>query len=265
MADVKQSVFLTELDSVLDTRLGTLLAMDADKVASLLANGYHKRLKDEFPGFNMSEYWQRYAKRDAGVLMNSMATPMLEMLHDFVLKTLKQTLRTPFHKNPKIELNIYPFKLSEEVVREMVRCVAAATGGLCDVEAVDYSPQQLNPLFIKERYDVVTMYDYHLWYKAHIDSGLWSKYTCPNVSVFAPMMVKSEQVQVTQQLYDKIVDDTELITNELRPFFQLQSIPVAYFSWVFEPESFKRQQEQEAAKQQQQTQDETESSPKMEL
>ena len=258
------SVFLTELDSILDTRLGTLLALEPDKVAELLANGYHKRLKDEFVGFDMVGYREKYANRDAKVLMNSMATPMLGMLHDFVLKTLKQTLRTPFHKNPKIELNIHPYKISDELAREMMRCVAAATGGLCDVEIVDYSPAQLNPLFIKERYDVVTMYDYQVWYKEHIDSGLWGKYTCPTVTVFAPMMVKNPDVEVTQQLYDKITDDTEVIVNELRPLFQLHPLPVGFFSWVFDPESYANEQKKEQEEKDKQAQA-SEPSPKMEL
>ena len=256
----KQSVFLAELDCVLDTRLGALLYHEPDKVAQLLANGYHKRLKDEFPGFDMSLFHETYSKRDARVLMNAMATPMLGMLNDFVTKTLKQTLRTPFHKNPKIELNIHPYKIDDELVSAMVRCVAAATGGLCDVEAVDYSPAQLNPLFVKERYDVMAMYDHHLWYKEHMENGLWSKYTCPNVTVFAPMMVKNHDVEVTQQLYDNIADETEVIVNELRPLFQLQPLPVGFFSWVFEPESYLHELEQDKKKQSQ----ETVSSPSME-
>ncbi len=133
------TTMLVELDSILDTRLGVLLDIAPEKVPPLLADAYHGRLWDVFPGVDLLTYQRRYTGRDASILKNTWSTPMADLMADFVMKTLQQTLRTPFHKVPKIEINAYPYQLSDADATTIISAVVAKTNQQCDVSLVSYS------------------------------------------------------------------------------------------------------------------------------
>lgn len=226
---------LVELDSILDTRLGVLLELDAEKVPAILAKDYHERLWDVFPEVDLLAYQDRYSKRDKKVLKNSWVTPMMDLAFDFVMKTLQQTLKTPFHKSPKLDVNIYPYVLTEEEESIILSAVVASTKDQCDIEIVSYSPEQLNPVFLKNNYEVVMMYDYQEWLEVHSKNGLWKKYSCPNVAVMAPLMYKNTEVYNPKTKVMDIIKDFETLSKTMAPYVDMQFIPLEAYCWKFNP------------------------------
>lgn len=232
------TTMLVELDSILDTRLGVLLDIAPDKVPPLLADAYHCRLWDVFPGVDLLTYRRRYENRDTLILKNSWATPMADLMADFVMKTLQQTLRTPFHKVPKVEINAYPYRVSDVDAAVIIGAVAAKTNQQCDVSMVFYSPEDLNPVFLKNRYEVVMMYDYHQWLEVHATNGIWKKHSCPNVTVMVPLMIKNTDIYDQRKQASDILSDYETLTKTMAPYVDIQFLPLEAFCWKFNPAKF---------------------------
>lgn len=229
------SRMLVELDSILDTRLGVLLDIDPEKVPTILAKDYHDRLWDVFPEVDLLTFQRRYQSRDTKILKNSWATPMIDLMADFVYKTLQQTLRTPFHKQPMLEINTYPFKVSDEEASVIISAVAAKTDDQCDIKIVYYHPEDLNPVFLKNTYEVVMMYDFQEWLETHSKNGNWKKYSCPGVTVMAPLMVKNTDSFDPKKKIEHILSDYETLTKTMAPYVDIQFLPMAAFCWKFNP------------------------------
>lgn len=230
---------LVEIDSILDTRLGVLMDIVPDQVPSILADSYHDRLWDVFPGVDLLTFQRRYNERDVSILKNSWSTPMADLMTDFVMKTLKQTLRTPFHKQPKIDINSYPYVLNDTDAEIIIAAVAAKTNQQCDVSMVSYSPSDLNPVFLKNHYEVVMMYDFQEWLEAHAVSGIWKKYTCPNVSVMAPLMVKNPDSYDKNMKIQNIFSDYETLSKTMAPYVDMQFLPLEAYCWKFNPDKLR--------------------------
>lgn len=230
------STMLVELDSILDTRLGVLLDIDPEKVPTILAKYYHDRLWDVFPEVDLLTYQRKYRERNTSILKNSWATPMVDLMKDFVFKTLKQTLRTPFHKLPKLDINVYPYGLSDEEAAVVISAIATTTEEQCDVQIVSYSPEDLNPVFLKNRYEVVMMYDFHTWLETHSQNGNWKKHSCPKVSVMAPLMVKNSETYDPNKTVGDILEDYETLAKTMSPYVDMQFLPLQAFCWKFNPD-----------------------------
>ena len=233
------STMLVEIDSILDTRLGVLMDIVPDQVPSILADSYHDRLWDVFPGVDLLTFQRRYKERDVSILKNSWSTPMADLMTDFVMKTLKQTLRTPFHKQPKIDINSYPYVLNDTDAEIIIAAVAAKTNQQCDVSMVSYSPSDLNPVFLKNHYEVVMMYDFQEWLEVHAVSGVWKKYTCPNVSVMAPLMVKNPDSYDKNMKIQNIFSDYETLSKTMAPYVDMQFLPLEAYCWKFNPDKLR--------------------------
>lgn len=232
----QKSTILVELDSILDTRLGTLSTIDASLVPPLLVqHGYHERMVDTFEGYDTQTFKERYKNRDAKVLSLSGITPMIDMASNFVKKTLDQTLQTPFHRNPKIELNIYPYTLTDAEVQLILGAVVTKTNKQCDVEVVSYSHEELNPVFVRQHYSMMMMYDYQLWLETHAKNGLWKKYSCPTVLLFCPLMIKNHELDIPEFKQRELLLEFGKIVEATRPYVDLHMLPVEAFSWVCNP------------------------------
>ena len=76
MNEAKQSGLMIDLDSLFDTRLGTLI-LNYDDVAEkiFLEDKYHNRLDDSFNGsIDRPQFTEFYDKRDATTIANSTLT-----------------------------------------------------------------------------------------------------------------------------------------------------------------------------------------------
>ena len=226
---------LVELDSILDTRLGVLLDVAPDVVPAILAKDYHNRLWDVFPGVDFLAYQQRYQSRDKAILKNSWMTPMADMMTDFVKKTLQQTLQTPFHRVPKIDLNIYPYVLTDDEASVILKAAATKTANQCDIEIVSFSPEDLNPVFLKNNYEAVMMYDYQVWLETHSKNGLWKKYSCPQVIVFAPLMMKNPETYDSNLKVESTYQDFVTLSKAMSLYADIQFLPLEAYCWKFNP------------------------------
>lgn len=233
---------LVELDCLLDTRFTTLWLQDPSLAEQALKDEYHKRLKDLFRGVEVEDFNNWYSKRDKRTLAQSLPTPMKFLVLDFCKKTIEQMLATPFNFKPRVEINIHPYNLTETEQELIRQTFITSTKDMVDVKIVSYDYEYLNPLFVKENYELMIMYHYGKWLDAQSVNKLWEKYTCPNVTLMAPMLYMDHKVNIQKdklESFDKAMDF-------LKPFVELSLVPVEMFSFI-KPEIQKEPAKNEAA------------------
>lgn len=168
-----KQVILVELDSLLDTRMGTLLQLDLDYAKEQLATqAYFTRLSDEFssPQFSQEEFKARYRWRNQETLRLSMRTPVLSRLHEMVLELEVMAINTPFVERVAIEVNCYPYKLDPAVIDAFLQSIACFVGPTAELSMVSYKPEDLTPQAIKAQgWSGLIFYEFDHWFTLHAE------------------------------------------------------------------------------------------------
>lgn len=224
--DPERTTFYTDLDSLFDLRLGVLRQYGDEVVHNQFKNDYANRNHDEFPGVDLKDFRERYANRSKRDLRHTAITPVITLLEEFNRRSLKAIYNTPYQRQPRLMLNIHPFKLSEAEVRIIVGGIQTVTENMCDVQIVEMPLDELTPLFVKRECQVMVMYDYCRWMDLHAENGNWSKVTCPTVQLLGPALYKSESAMKLVGNYDPFTAAESLAA----PFIRLVHRPVSMYS-----------------------------------
>lgn len=231
MSDLKYSTLFVELDCLFDTRIATIASMNEDLLDPILQYEYHKRADDNFPIPNLQEYQERYAKRDKRILAKAMITPIAFLLGEYAEKTLKQILTTPFHYKPKIVINVYPYKLTEEEINIIISSVANITKKLADIEVVDMTYEQLTPSWVRSNVTTMVMYDYGKWLDVHVDTGEFEKRACPEITLLAPRIYFVPHSTVNDEHFREVEKYVQTLIG-------LRLLSIDNFSMVFKKELY---------------------------
>jgi hypothetical protein len=183
------STIMIDLDTLFDTRLSVLLKMGDEAVSEAFKDDmYYHRTSDRWPNIDPEEFKRHYDTRTKELLKTTSVTPILSLVTEFASKTIKNISNTPFHSRPKCVVNTYPYKLIEPEVDVLLKTLAAATKGLCDIEIVHMTLDDITPRFVKNNLAIMVMYEYYKWLELHSANGLFKKTTCPEVALFGPML-----------------------------------------------------------------------------
>jgi hypothetical protein len=230
----KPTRLLIDLDALFDTRLVVLSEMEGDALTAALKHGYHERVSDSFPGVDFNDFKERYKKRDKRTLAKAFVTPLINLIKEFAIESLRNVNNTPFHNKPIVVINEYPYKLLSAEAAEIVNGVRHMTNGMCDIETVYLEPAQLTPLYVKLNLALMIMYDYEDWLEIHAVNGNWKKHTAPDVTLLVPMMSKLDVTQVSKNMHDNFLE----IQKAVAPFVDLKFINTENFSLVLKAEHF---------------------------
>lgn len=223
------SVVLIELDALLDTRLATIASMGDDMLESVLKSNYHQRLMDYFPGIDNEMFLQRYANRDKAILENALITPMGQMLKEFTYSTLKQMINTPYHYQPKIMLNVHPYKLTEAEITVLIEMIINLTNGKADVQVVDVGYEDITPSYVKKHISIMAIYDCYSWLEIHSQNEKFKRVTCPEVTLLGPAIYFKKP----ERQPDNTLEAFEAMQTLASPLIGLRLLPVENFSMVF--------------------------------
>lgn len=230
----QKSRILLEIDSIFDMRLATLAVMGKDKVMSALKGNYFERASDVFNGVDYDEFKTAYAKRDKSYLRFASQTPVIKLAHDFALTTLENVNNSPFHFDPVIMINIYPYVLSEPEIEIIVKSLAQVTNGIADIEAVNMRYEEITPLYLKLNLSMMVIYEFDKWLETHSVTGAWLKHTAPDVSVLAPrisMIKTGRDFTADNAAFDTLIET-------VRPFVDLKLLRSDVFSCSLRQEHF---------------------------
>ncbi len=194
-SNVKNSGFFTDLDSILDTRLGTIVRFYNDKFEDVIKNGYLNRDRDLFKGIDPEDFKQQYAKRDKLTLKASMMTSVLSLAKDFCKQIYEGNIKTPFIHRPKIIVNIYPYVLTEEEQKLIREVVMYRISKLCDVQLVNMSFDRITPGYLNSNISMAAIYEPFEWLEAQTKLNEWKYGGCPHVVMMGPLLFKDVRIK----------------------------------------------------------------------
>lgn len=141
---MKRRIYV-ELDSLLDTRLATLIRIDEAEASKALELGYRERLSDVWSqlGLNINQdvYAERYRKRDRATLQAARPSGIVPMVHQLVGALGKMADNTPFVEAVTLDVNFWPYQLTEGERQEILAAVRFSVGGDVQVDSVYFSPR----------------------------------------------------------------------------------------------------------------------------
>lgn len=241
---IQFSGFYSELDCLLDTRIGTLATFGEKALSVALVNGYHKRTHDSFFGIDEAEFAARYEARDRNTLRAALVTPVIWMMKEFAYKTRLNVHNSPFHFKPKLILNIHPYRLSDEEVENLVHVIRRTTAEMADIEIVSMEYGKVTPIYLRENVSMAAMYRYDQWLETHAASGVLERHRCPEVVVTGPRLYFKPANIITPMEKDPFAE-MERVSG---PFVNLALLPVENFSLVVKDEDVRNALTQTAEK-----------------
>lgn len=181
---------LVELDALLDTRLATISRIHSDSAVQLLTDDrYYERVIDDFEpmvGITKEAFRNAYAKRDVETLEQSRLTEIPLLLNDLVKRMEQESTTTPFVESLRVEVNIWPYVMSDEERDELALSVMNFTGIVTPVSTVNFRPEELTPQMIKARYSGMILYNLRDWIRPHMET--FKRFMMPRVTVLAPAL-----------------------------------------------------------------------------
>ena len=185
---------LVMLDVLLDTRLATLKRLSPEKAAALQASWYHKRTADVFDrngsGISQAAYTARYQTRDEATLKLATMTQLPRYLMSLIARLTTTQGMPLLSQQFKIDVNYYPYELSEQVLAAIQTAMETYTNGAAEINMVYYAPADLSVSMLKASYDIVFLYDFNEWLMEHTKE--FEKVQIPEVRVVAPRLYLSD-------------------------------------------------------------------------
>lgn len=226
---IETSTVLIELDALLDTRIAVIAGLGDAALDSVMRSDYHNRLMDVFENVDETLFNERYQNRDKTVLANAVLTPMGQMLKEFAFKTLKQMVETPFHYQPKIMLNVYPYKLTEDESKVLIASIIDITGGKADVQVIDVSYEDITPSYVKANLSILVLYEYYKWLEIHSENEKFKHATCPEVTLLGPAIYFKKP----DNMPNNDTEAFEAMQTLASPLIGLRLLPIENFSMVY--------------------------------
>lgn len=226
-----ENIYL-DLDTILDTRLGTLAVMgDEYPIQALNSGNYHKRLLDEFNGISVHEFREAYAKRDLETLKRSVLTNVTFFLRRLIKDSLMSAVIQQRVERMCFTVNVYPYDFTDpDLVEMLIGCIRFHTYSTSNVHIVSIPDEELTPEFIDKNYQIMIRYDWVNWVNKH--KVYFEKRGIPNVTVVVPELFYD--AIPTQDDIDRLnlkkqnpFTMTESVTAAL---FRLKHMPVSLFS-----------------------------------
>lgn len=223
--DFEASTIYVDIDALFDTRAATLNKFGIESAKKAIASNYYDRIYDEFEGIETTAYIEAYQRRDILTLKDAMVTPVARMIYLFAKQTLEALVSSPYRRQPKVFLNIYPYRLEEQTIRYMVAGLRAITKNTIDVEVGYLTLEEITPRYVKQNYAVMVMYAYWDWLETHSQNQNLTQTQCPQVTLIGPRLVKSKEA--AQKLSGQ--DAFTAIETYTGLFIKLQLYPVNVF------------------------------------
>lgn len=215
-------VIYIDLDSLLDTRLGTLIQINEIAAIEALDNGYHARISDDWskltPNINQAEYNSRYKTRDIETLKVSRCTNAVPIINELSKSLIEAAIYTPEVSSVAVEVNLYPYKLSSDEVKMIEDVVRYYLSVNTNIKTTYLTPEQLTPDVIYLHYDGLIMYDFNAWIVSQVER--LKEKRLPTVTIMAPALYAN-----------KIPDKDEITfedTGEISPFASLELVLCEY-------------------------------------
>lgn len=174
------------LDTLLDTRLGCLAENFKDDTPKYLKD-YSTRKFERFGDLSCKDFRKLYKKRTKAVLSNSIITNIQDLLAQIAVVQAKENLSGPESIDLVIELNTYPYVLTEAEQKKIKSVVHFATGKLYSgISVVNIPDKDLTPSYFKNSFVAIFMYGYADWFQYHSEKNNFKDAIIPEIAFIVP-------------------------------------------------------------------------------
>ena len=192
-ATFEPSTIYVSIDALFDTRAAVLATFGERELEVAIATNYYDREVDEFEGIDTEAFKAAYATRDKTILKNAMVTPVIGFIQYFTKQTLLAVVNSPYRRQPKMVLNTYPYKLTEDENLVLITGLRAATDHLIDIEITHAPHDDITPDYIRKNFVTLVMYDYWNWLEVHSVNRNLIESKCQNIALIGPRLIKSRE------------------------------------------------------------------------
>lgn len=237
-----------DLDSLLDTRLGTLRLHWPEVFAKCVADqNYYLRERDDFTpwgGPTQAEFAERYAQRDVETLQHSMVTAVPGLVKNMMEIQDRDFEETPYFSSIGLDINIWPYELQDgrggkdelDEIAELRSIMRVYSGLHSDPNIISRPPESMTPAYITSRYKTLFMYDFRDWLSKQV--GLRSMQMM-RITFLSPWLLPAEgQLLTPEQLAEAGLRPEAshrlMVETALREFMDLEYLCPAFFSFIQE-------------------------------
>jgi len=226
------NIMLIDLDSLLDTRLGTLLSIDKERTKIALENNYHIRLEDKFKGFTNEEFKKNYANRNKLTLRRSMINNLIRILRNFSITNIMTDNQYKLKTIDRIIINLHPYKLNQEELKILNVAIKESIITNLEIEFIEMDIKKPNKTFIKE--------NVKYWFCYHYQDFLNTINKNDNFSdtfLFCPKLLKEVDEEFLKELKN-IENIFEYTIASYSPIIKLEFLNVYEFSYFINISEF---------------------------
>ena len=157
-----------DLDSIFDTRLGVIGEIDPKLIKEVFNEKYLFRKSDTFGIMQKKTFDELYSVRDYNTLKISPYTAIFSVVNDIINKLLETAVGVPDVTGVKLYVNIFPYKLSNSFIGDLLEFIVQKTKQLVIVEIIDKSIDDLTFSYCVDKFDFLIMYDYNAFLESNV-------------------------------------------------------------------------------------------------
>lgn len=175
-----------DLDSIFDTRLGTLAEINPELIKVVFDEKYLFRKSDDFSVIKKETFKSLYDLRNFDTLKLSPYTAVFEVINNIIKKLLEMAVGTPEISGAKLYVNLYPFVVPPEFAGDLLELMVERTGKLIEIEIIDVPPKELTFSYCNRFFDFLIIYDYNAFLETNILNGQHSKNNMSDRTLISP-------------------------------------------------------------------------------
>ncbi len=222
--NINRNIYI-DIDTLFDTRYGTLKQFDNKLAADVATSDYYKdRITDEFSHVGMNHFKELYNKRELSTLKSSFITKIIEPLSMEIDLLANKRLSSGEALIITIEVNTFRYDLDELTTKRIAAGMREYMfNNSVNIIFIDVDPVKLDFEYINSSYEVMFMYDM-LWLDYMV--GV-SKTTAPSTVLYLPSLLLTAITLKDYKEIEKLLDRTcELYSLYIKLVF----IPVEFYN-----------------------------------
>lgn len=223
------------LNCLLDTRLATLLLISEDFALEVMqSKTYYTRQQDIFETPILGKLGKTLFKevmenKKEEIIENSVRTKMFVFIQELCSNYLVQAIKTPFQTEVSLDINTYPYLLTDEAAQELLKVCVSLLGVDFNINIINVAPKDLTIKLCREKYKSMILYEYLDWLDIH--QLELKKKPFKDTGLYVPKLIFGEPVKPEhqQELDDLNMDLFDLAKEGLNAILSIQFLPIATY------------------------------------
>lgn len=194
--------FLINLDTLLDTRLGSIARYSQEAARLVISNPeYKEREHDNWELFtddmvSTETFNKLYAERGGintqDTINGSVLSGIIPVMHRFIGEELATHLDNSGdnHSDIMLTVDIHPYNLDTDAKDTLIGVLAQLFGEEQEVELINVGIAGLTPTYIFENFALIVMYDMHEWLRCHYEEMV--KMRAATVNFIGPKLFEKD-------------------------------------------------------------------------